>query len=199
MESASRKTPLTTDEVRRQNRYIHHPTGKRMWSKCQEIFDLTEENFGVHRYYYDDLGKVKSVGWDGFCKTCMVKKRATHNERIKKDPFWYCKKLVSQLRFRAKENGVPFNLTAEDLHGVLEHQGFKCKHTGTGLDFTLKGDGNYPHRDFPSVDRKVPRLGYVSGNIAWVTYAVNRMKNDLTEDEFISFCKNISGRYSDGV
>lgn len=199
MKSASRTTPFTTEEVRRQNRYDHHPAGKRMCSKCQKVFDLNEDNFGVHRYYYDSEGNVKSVGWDGHCKPCMVKKRSEHNARIKNDPKWYCKKLVSQLKFRAKENNLPFDVTAEDLYGVLEQQGFTCKHTGVALDFTLKGDGNYPHRNFPSVDKRDPKLGYVRGNIAWVTYAVNRMKNDLTEEEFILFCKDIGRRYSDSA
>lgn len=196
---ASRMTPLTTDEVRRLNRYDHHPAGKRMCSKCQEILELTDENFGIHRYYYDASGEVKSVGWEGRCRDCMVKKRAFHSAKIKEDPFWYCKKLTAQLRFRAKEQSVPFDICAEDLYATLERQGFTCKHTGAVLDFTLKGEGNYPHRDFPSVDRRIPKKGYVRDNIAWVTYSVNRMKNDLTEDEFISFCENISRRYSGGV
>jgi hypothetical protein len=63
------------------------------------------------------------------------------------------------------------------------------------LDFSLKSKGNYPHRDFPSVDKMDPKRGYVAGNIAWVVYSINRMKSDLTEGEFISFCHNISRRY----
>lgn len=195
MDLASRTTPYSSDEVRRLNRYTYHPNGKRMCSKCHQVKNLDSENYGVHRYYYDDSGEIKSVGYDGFCKPCMIDKRVNHNRRIKEDPRRYCGKLIPQLRFRAKEQGVPFDLSTEDLYKVLESQNFLCKHTGTVLDFSLKSKGNYPHRDFPSVDKMDPKRGYVAGNIAWVVYSINRMKSDLTEEEFISFCHNISRRY----
>lgn len=194
MDLASRKTPYQSDKVRRLNRYTHHPNGERMCSNCQKVKTLNEEHFGIHRYYYNENREVKNIGYDSVCKLCMVEKRAAHSKRVKEDPKWYCRKLVSQLRFRAKEQCVPFDLTAEDLYEELKIQKFLCKHTGKMLDFTLKSSGNYPHRDFPSVDKMSPKLGYVKGNIAWVIYVVNRMKGDLTEEEFITFCKNIGGK-----
>lgn len=198
MELASRKTPYTGDEVRRLNRYIYHKIGNRMCSKCQEVKQLTKDNFGIHRYFYDENRNVKNVGYDGLCKPCLVIKRAEHSKRVKQDPKWYCRKLITQLRHRAKEQGVPFDVTAEYLYKVLKEQKFLCKHTGMVLDFTLKSKGNYPHRHFPSVDKMIPSYGYVKGNIAWVTYAINRMKNDLTEHEFISFCREVQRKY-DGI
>lgn len=187
--------PYSGQTLRKMNRYVFHPQGKRCCSSCQEIKDLNQENFGVHRYYRDEDGNIVSVGYDGACKLCMVRKRALHNTRIKEDYKWYCKKLLSQLKARAKSENLPFNLTAEDLIHEFDAQDGLCRYTGKKLDFTLRcSEKGQPHRDFPSVDRKIPSRGYTLGNVDWVTYAVNRMKNDLTEEEFLDFCRNITKR-----
>jgi len=43
----------------------------------------------------------------------------------------------------------------------------------------------------PSLDRIIPSLGYVKGNIAVISYRANAMKNDATIDELESFSNNI--------
>lgn len=187
--------PYSTQVLRKMNRYVFHPEGKRCCSKCQKVKTLNIDNFGIHRYYRDTDGNVVNVGYEGRCRECMVEKRATHSAKIKGDYKWYCRKLLTQLKARAKQNDLPFNLSVEDLVHEYDAQDGKCHYTGKDLDFTLKcSEKGMPHRDFPSVDRKIPSRGYVLGNIDWVTYAVNRMKNDLTEEEFVSFCRQVIGR-----
>ena len=189
--------PFTKGQIRMLNRYLYHPRGERYCSECEAALPLTEQNFGIHRYYRDAYGAVQSVGYDSVCKKCMVEKRSKHAERIRSDYKWYCKKLLSQLRHRAKKDAVPFNLTLEDLIHEYEAQDGRCRYTGKVLDFTLKNiRKGMPHRDFPSLDRKIPSRGYVLGNVDWVTYGVNRMKNDFSEEEFISFCHLVSKRES---
>lgn len=181
--------PFTKGQRRLLNRYLYHPQGLRYCSKCENVLPLNESTFGIHRYYRDGNGVVQSVGYEGACKKCMVKKRSDHSRRIKSDYKWYCKKLLSQVRHRAKVDGVPFNLTVEDLINKFEEQNGVCRYSGVHLDFTLESEKKgMPHRDFPSLDRRVPKTGYVYGNIDWVTYAVNRMKNDFSEEEFLNLC-----------
>lgn len=187
--------PYSGQTLRKMNRYVFHPQGMRCCSSCQEVKELNQDNFGIHRYYRDRDGNILSVGYNGACKDCMVGKRAAHAARIKSDYKWYCKKLLTQLKARAKAEGLPFNITAEDLIHEYDAQDGRCRYTGKKLDFKLKcSEKGQPHRDFPSVDRKIPNKGYTLGNIDWVTYAVNRMKNDLTEEEFISFCRQVVSR-----
>ena len=74
-----------------------------------------------------------------------------------------------QLKNRAKEMRLPFNLTPEYLEEIYPKDN-KCSILGTIMKK-------------PTVDKIVPALGYIKGNIAWVDYSINRKKNDLTIQE----------------
>lgn len=188
--------PFRGDNLRKVNRYVHHPKGNRLCSRCQTIKALTKENFGIKRYYRDNEGSVINIGLDPECSECMVRRRLERTKEIKADYRRYCRsKLLAQLRHRAKACNVPFNLTADDLIAQWEEQGGNCWYTSAKLDLSLVGDGKGPHRYFPSIDRRDPAEGYVKGNIAWMTYCINRMKNDLKEQEFIEFCSLITRRF----
>jgi hypothetical protein len=39
------------------------------------------------------------------------------------------------------------------------------------------------HAASPSLDRIIPELGYVAGNVAWLCYRCNSIKRDATADE----------------
>ena len=43
-----------------------------------------------------------------------------------------------------------------------------------------------------SIDRIDSKLGYVHGNIQWVHKVINKMKNDLAQEDFISMCKAVT-------
>jgi hypothetical protein len=51
--------------------------------------------------------------------------------------------------------------------------------------------GKSPHINFPSVDKMVPSLGYVDGNVVWCLWGINRMKNNLSASEFVDFCNTV--------
>lgn len=71
----------------------------------------------------------------------------------------------------------------------------KCYYTGFDISFELIAESkNRPHNFTPSLDRKIPELGYTKGNVVWTAYCINRMKNDLSDSKFIDMCKLISSR-----
>tara|TARA_R110001606_G_scaffold35432_1_gene103062 strand:- start:10473 stop:11153 length:681 start_codon:yes stop_codon:yes gene_type:complete len=74
-----------------------------------------------------------------------------------------------QLKNRAKEMGLPFNVTPEYLEKIYPEDN-KCAILGTIMKKA-------------TVDKIVPELGYTRGNVAWVDYNINRKKNDLTMPE----------------
>ena len=45
-----------------------------------------------------------------------------------------------------------------------------------------------------SLDRIDPNIGYFKGNVEFVCYCVNVMKNDFTKDKMISFINLIKNR-----
>lgn len=83
--------------------------------------------------------------------------------------------LFIQTRSRAKQSGIPFTIDETEL--FLPEI---CPVLGIPLLWTEKSrSGNTP-----SVDRKVPELGYVPGNVAIISWRANRLKNDGTAEEF---------------
>lgn len=93
------------------------------------------------------------------------------SKRRKADPIAY---LLAGLKSRAKRAGVPFALDRSDIF-IPEHcpiLGIKLRPVGTG-----RGD------DCAEVDRLVPALGYVPGNVAVISHRANRIKNNGTTEE----------------
>ena len=86
---------------------------------------------------------------------------------------------VKSARYRAKSKGIPFDLTAEDLHTLWDEQQGNCYwfHVPMGVH----PDRLY-HPCTPSLDRVVPDQGYVAGNVVWACLAANTAKRDTDAD-----------------
>jgi hypothetical protein len=83
---------------------------------------------------------------------------------------------------RAKKNNIPFNLEYSDI--VIPE---KCPI----LEIPIFR-GNKKHTsNSPSLDRLVPELGYIKGNIRVISYKANTMKSDASIEELKLFSKNI--------
>lgn len=172
--------------IRSENRYILHPQDKKRCSACEIVYNDIATNFDIHR-------KVNDVyQYEGKCKPCRQNYRRTLKKRIVTDTNWYFRKLICQIRHRAKSCDLQFNLTAHDLQTLWTVQDGKCFYTGEVMDFSANnGARRSPHIDFPSVDKVIPELGYVVNNIVLCKWGVNRMKNNLTKDQFVAFCRQV--------
>lgn len=82
---------------------------------------------------------------------------------------WYAAKR------RAKLAGVSFTITKQDIIDIFPLDG-KCPMLGMELQFSNKVSRD----DSPSLDRVIPELGYVPGNIQLISYRANRIKNDAS-------------------
>ena len=82
---------------------------------------------------------------------------------------------------------IPIEITLYDLLNQLEVQNFQCPYTGITLNVLnlSKDESN------ASVDRIDSQKGYTKDNIQWVYKKINRMKNNMSEDEFINLCSKI--------
>lgn len=92
--------------------------------------------------------------------------------RAFRDPARWPARAIIRLRHIAKLKGLPFNLEASDL--VVPE---KCPVLGTPF---LYGEG-YRDDTGPSVDKIIPALGYVKGNVEVISLRANRLKHDLTD------------------
>ena len=76
---------------------------------------------------------------------------------------------------RAKKKGLPFDLELADISIPAF-----CPALGIPL---FVGAGRGPKPNAPSLDRIVPELGYVRGNVAVISYKANAIKSTATAEE----------------
>lgn len=81
---------------------------------------------------------------------------------------------VKNARIRARKYQLPFDITVDDLLGLL---GDACPVLGTPWTF-----GGYRSTN-PSVDRLYPDCGYVRGNIAVISVRANQIKSNASLEE----------------
>lgn len=82
--------------------------------------------------------------------------------------------LLSAAKFRAKKKGVIFNLSLDDFEIPDVCPVFGCP-------FKSAEKGNHPYA--PSLDRIIPELGYVKGNVQVISYRANAIKWDSSLEE----------------
>lgn len=85
----------------------------------------------------------------------------------------------------AKNRGIEFDITIEELWDQYLIQDKKCYYTGREIGFVHNRKGN------ASLDRTDSSLPYTKDNVKWVHKDVNLAKQSLTESEFLSLCKEI--------
>jgi hypothetical protein len=86
--------------------------------------------------------------------------------------------LWSGAKWRANKYGIPFDLEISDI--IIPDV---CPLIGIPL---TQNTGTV-HRASPSVDRIIPELGYIRGNIQVISYKANTMKNDATPEQLLRF------------
>ena len=86
--------------------------------------------------------------------------------------------LLKAAKSRAKKNGLPFNIDVTDI--VIPEF---CPILGIKL--VRSTTGWMP--DTPSLDKVLPHLGYVKGNVQVISGKANLMKNNATPGELQAF------------
>ncbi len=98
----------------------------------------------------------------------------------------------SGAKARAREIGVPCNITPDSLKLLWRKQEGRCYWTGLELSFDHEAD-RHPLK--PSIDRLVPAAGYCDGNVVWATNLANRARGDCPVDEFAEILKKLASAY----
>jgi len=121
----------------------------------------TEDNCGVR-----NLKTGRS--FQPACLACRAKRLRRYRLQNPANALW------SAAKNRATRAGLSFDLTVEDI--VIPDV---CPVFGIPLIWA--GGGRTDNT--PSVDRQIPTLGYVRGNIVVISWRANRLKNDASPDE----------------
>lgn len=97
--------------------------------------------------------------------------------------------LLSSARSRAKKKNIPFSITIKDID-IPD----VCPILGIPLVRHFDQHGGLD--DSPSIDRIVPELGYVPGNIQVVSRLANSMKSNATKEQLLLFAEWIMEKYN---
>ena len=162
------KTPEKLDAVLKRQKERTQRTGRKELNpktgKKWRRGEICEE-----RGYFWEY--IRSVRDDGI-QTMLFKKDydVFHRERIKN--------IFMKRRIFAKKYRLTFNLTYQYLFEIFPKD-FCCPVLGMKLEWTRKQNG----QNNPSLDRKIPELGYVKGNVIWISYRANQIKSNSSIEE----------------
>ena len=93
----------------------------------------------------------------------------------------HLKAYLNNARARAKRDKVPFNLTIEYLETIAADE---CPIFHSKFVWGASGLGKGKTRDdTPQLDKIIPELGYVVGNVAFISGKANKMKDNGTMQE----------------
>ena len=146
-------------------------------------------NFCHDVYNYKILGKNNLAC--AKLKNNIRTNSVLYNRRDEYSPYRQHLRLA---RRRVKLNGRECNITLEYLKVLWEKQDGRCIYTGwelENLEATSLWDNHKLHPRTASLDRIDSKLGYVPGNVQFVSVMANYAKRDFWESQLLEFCKAV--------
>ena len=105
-------------------------------------------------------------------------------------PFKYS---LNKARSRSKSKSETTDLTLQYLKEIWETQKGLCSYTNIKMEMPRSSQDEDIKKSPTklSLDRIDPSIGYIKGNVEFVCYCVNVMKNDFSKDQMLYFIKLI--------
>ena len=139
-----------------------------------------------------DMLYHNTKGFPNRCKKCALKARNKGGRFLQ----WNWFNTILQ---NAKNRNLEITITIDYCEKLWEKQNGKC--ALSGIDLLLpkrihytKEDGkkSISYHGDASIDRIDSYKGYLEGNVQWIHKKINTMKMNMTDEEFINWCKLIS-------
>lgn len=171
-------------------------------SECNEEHEIAEAMY---------RSKIKRGQKDFYCSLSCAAKRGnkTHPNKLGKykgnisqlkgyennrlDEYSSFKYHLSRAKSRDKQKGNISNIDLKYLKEIWNKQNGICPYTGIKMQISRTSQDEDIKKTpiKASLDRIDPKIGYIKGNVEFVCYCVNVMKNDFTKDEMINFINQI--------
>jgi len=88
----------------------------------------------------------------------------------------------AHIKSRSKKENIPFTVSLDYLKSIATDT---CPALKIKLSWSQPGKTD----NSPSLDKIIPELGYVEGNVMWLSNKANRMKNNATKGELKKFAE----------
>lgn len=95
---------------------------------------------------------------------------------------------------RSRKKGIDFSLTREHVYSLIEQPCYYCGEIGSNFRKVPKREGGLRYN---GLDRRNPRQGYLSDNVLPCCRYCNRMKSDLSHDEFFKRINLLVARWGE--
>jgi hypothetical protein len=92
----------------------------------------------------------------------------------------------------AKNRGIEFRVTIEEIWDLFVAQDRKCAITGLPISVAQHKGADKDELRSASLDRKESDKPYEIGNVWWVDKRINLMKRSSSMAEFVSWCQKIA-------
>jgi hypothetical protein len=112
------------------------------------------------------------------------------NRLDKYSPFKYS---LNKAKSRSKQRGEETDLTLEYLKEIYDKQKGLCAYTNIKMEIPRSSQDEDIKKSPKklSLDRIHSHTGYIKGNVEFVCYCINVMKNDFTKKETLNFINEI--------
>jgi hypothetical protein len=156
-------------------------------NRCEVIFnvseDKTEKVYELIRYYPNKLKEIKNITDDVIYNLYSVYGETINIMKESKSNLNVRGKLIANAKERVRNNNnIKCNIINEDIILVKS-----CPYLNVPLEY-----GNNKSTKFsPSLDKIIPSLGYVRGNIQVISLLGNMMKSNSTMEQLITFSENV--------
>jgi hypothetical protein len=141
--------------------------------ECRIIDTDNKRKKFVEHGFCRDCHKREVVPGRLMCRECLDKGAERRRKKAEKDPGFY---MYHNAKSRSTELRLKFNLEKDDI---------KVPDYCPVLGIKLEKSGKHINENSPTLDKIVPSLGYVKGNVCVMSQRANRLKNDASIDELI--------------
>jgi len=130
----------------------------------------------------------------GMCDSTIRKIMRKNNICWKSDSYGpicgeISKKFWTSVKIGAKTRNLIFDITPEYVWSLYLKQNKKCSLSGIDISFVKSKKSDRT----ASIDRTDNRFGYTIDNIQLVHKKINSMKSNMSQKDFIYFCKMVGG------
>lgn len=146
-------------------------------SKCHEEKPL-------RYFYYHHTRKI----YMSVCRECNDKRVTNYYQTNKDNPHTVFQLRAGHIYRDCRIKKIPYSKKlGVCLEKLWESTNHRCFYTNR----IMKLHGYHTDNDAVTVDRIIPKKGYVEGNVVLCCSIANRSKQNLSFDEFIALCRNI--------
>lgn len=138
-------------------------------AKCNKCFEIKPLN----EFLYGRKGQKYEYRFS-YCRLCRKKQLYLN---LNNSTYRFLSDKYNRLVNRAREEGCACNITKKDFIEQFDFQQGKCFYTD---EIMVCKVGMGKSRNSCSVDKIIPKLGYIKGNIVFCTNRTNTAKSDFS-------------------